>query len=382
MLDTALSYARRGWSIVPVRFQNDPKRPAVRWKRYQQEPPSTKTLRRWFSNGKYSGMSVVLGAVSGHLVCRDFDEEAAYERWKVEFPDLAATLATVRTGKGYHVYFMAVVEKTGHFPDGELRGEGATCVVPPSPHPNGSTYEWLIAPSDENLLPLDPETAGFIPQDCLPQKSTEEHRRAQKQAEAVRSKLSAKGKREDELELAIISTLPKQPGQRNYQVFQLARALWGISSLADADPRSLEPVVRRWHSLALPHISTKPFEETWFDFLYAWPRVETPMRLNLLEDAMTRARENPIPDLQYEQEEVRDLVALCRELQAMMGDQPFFLSCRTAGRLFDVDPKIAWRWLFGLEQDGWIETVARGDRHRATRFRYTGKGRQGDPKHR
>ena len=45
------------------------------------------------------------------------------------------------------------------------------------------------------------------------------------------------------------------------------------------------------------------------------------------------------------------------------------------GRLADGRvPKTAWRWLFGLEQDGWIKTETKGNRWRATRFRYTGDG--------
>ena len=378
MLEAALSYARRGWSVVPVRFQNGRKQPAVPWKRYQKKPPSTEALRGWFSDGKYPAMGVVLGAVSGHLVCRDFDDPEAYERWKMEFPDLAAKLPTVKTGKGYHVYFIAVVENTRHFSDGELRGEGAMCVVPPSPHPNSSTYEWLIPPSDENLLAVDPEKSGFIPQEML-QKQAEADGCGQKQSEADRGRLSA-GEGRDEVELAIEVTLPKELRTRNQQVFQFARALKGIPSLADSDAQSLCSIVQDWHKRALPFIRTKEFEETWIDFLWGWPRVETPMRLNLMEDAMKRAKKNPIPDLPYEQEALRDLVALCRELQEIVGTQPFWLSVRTAGRLLGVYPMQASRWLFLLEADGWIETVTKGDRRRATRFRYTGEGRLAETK--
>ena len=37
LLADALGYAARGWSIVPMRFPGGKKRPAVRWKRYQQK---------------------------------------------------------------------------------------------------------------------------------------------------------------------------------------------------------------------------------------------------------------------------------------------------------------------------------------------------------
>lgn len=169
------------------------------------------------------------------------------------------------------------------------------------------------------------------------------------------------------------------PGSRNRQVFHLARALKGISSLADKDPQDHIPIVQRWHSLALPHINTKEFDETLIDFFYAWPRVHTPMHANLMEDAMQRARSKPIPNLPYDFQHMHDLAALCRELQAIVGDGPFFLSTRTAGRLLGVDHTTAWRGLFLLEQDGWIRTTEKGgtktNPRKATRFRYTGKGR-------
>ena len=56
----------------------------------------------------------------------------------------------------------------------------------------------------------------------------------------------------------------------------------------------------------------------------------------------------------------------------MAGDGAFFLSCRTAGRLLDVDRMTAWRWLFLLEQDGLIEKTATGTlaKRQAREFRF------------
>lgn len=56
----------------------------------------------------------------------------------------------------------------------------------------------------------------------------------------------------------------------------------------------------------------------------------------------------------YTDARIRLLLALCRELQAVAGAHPFFLATRTGGRLLDVDEKAIWRWLFLLEQDGWL----------------------------
>ena len=89
------------------------------------------------------------------------------------------------------------------------------------------------------------------------------------------------------------------------------------------------------------------------------------------------AKQTPVPRaaLRYKQDKLRLLVALCRKLQQAAGDDPFFLACRTAGRLLNVDHATAWRWLVLLQHDRVIEEVEKGDRakRRASRYRYQGK---------
>ena len=383
-LEPALAYEQRGLAIVPVVFEGGKKRVAVRWKRFQCKAPSPRTVGKWFSDGRYPALAVILGPVSGNLACRDFDDPGAYETWAKGHPKLAKTLPTARTGRGYHVYFTAALERTVTCADGELRGGcGSTSVLPPSRHPSGRRYRWLIPLPAGDLPTVDPKSAGLLGEP-VQQKRTEENRSRRKQTDANGSKLSAGEVGEDEVALAIQATLPTGPRQRNRQIFQFARALKGIASLANADAPSLRPDVQRWHAAALSVIETKEFEETWIDFLYAWDRVQAPMRLNLMEDAMKTARANPVPELPYEQAGVRDLVALCRELQGMWGREPFFLSCRTAGRVLGVEYTKAWRWLFLLEQDGWIRTAAKGGTrerpYQATRYRYLGTRQQASGK--
>ncbi len=383
LLKAAKGYAGRGWSIVPMVLEKGKKRCPVPWKKYQACRPDSTTLRRWFSSGKYSALGVVLGAVSEHLACRDFDKEDAYTEWAEKFPDLAQSLPTVRTGRGYHVYFKADVPKALLFTDGELRGEKCICCVPPSRHPAGQGYDWIVALPEGNLPEIIPAESGLVGK-TLQQKRTEEDGSRHKQPDSTRGKTRAGVEGEsDAIERAIQATLPFSEGIRNQQVFHLARALKGIPSLADKDPRSLIPYVQRWHSLALQHIKTKEFDETLIDFLYAWPRVNKPMRMNLMEDAMKKAKIKPIPNLPYDSQYMRDLAALCGELQVIVGNGPFFLSTRTAGRLLGVDHTTAWRGLFLLEEDGWIRTVKKGGTaespRKATRFRFTGEGRTVSP---
>ena len=153
MLEAALALRRRGWSIIPMKMQS--KKPAVRWKRYQQKLASEATIRQWFDQPGL-GIAVVFGKVSGNLISRDFDTLESYHQWAKRQPELAKRLPTVATKRGMHIYAMAseshvadvrfLIGKpdgTGAIAatDGELRcGVGCYSVLPPSRHPAGHHY--------------------------------------------------------------------------------------------------------------------------------------------------------------------------------------------------------------------------------------------------
>ncbi|MCX7424734.1 MAG: bifunctional DNA primase/polymerase [Planctomycetia bacterium] len=164
LLDAALAYAARGWSLIPINVATKKPPEGLRWKRYQTTPADAARLREWFS-GKYRALAVVLGEVSGGLVCRDFDRMDAYEAWATAHPDLARTLPTVATGRpGRHVYFRTAELCFVDLPDGEYRGNsGHYCVVPPSEHPTGRDYRWLtVLPDGELPFVEDVRAAGFL----------------------------------------------------------------------------------------------------------------------------------------------------------------------------------------------------------------------------
>jgi hypothetical protein len=112
-------YRTLGWQLVPVQG----KRPRLGW----ESPPTWHQVEKVIADSKTTGIAVILGAPSGDLVARDFDEPDAYERWKSEHPDLTKLLPIARTGRpegGYHVYGTMVGAPLLKFADGELRGSG------------------------------------------------------------------------------------------------------------------------------------------------------------------------------------------------------------------------------------------------------------------
>ncbi len=385
LLDAALAYHRRGWCVIPTKG----KKPACQWKQFQNDRPSQDELRELFRRAGVTGLAVILGDVSGGLACRDFDDLGSYEKWAAEYPRLAKRLPTVRTARGYHVYFR------GHsrfkpFDDGEYRaGSGCYCVLPPSRHPDGPIYTWVVPLPDGELPAIDPRKSGLMAggtgetqrtQDVVLSGGSMYSGSAVSSGGSVSSVFPAfPGLDEEEQQAvqdSIVATLPEAEGQRSRRLFDLCRSLKAIPSLASAEPATLRPIVQEWHRRALPIIRTKPFSETWADFLSGWDKVKSAAGRGPVDDAFRRANDAEPPKkaarLYPDEPRVVLLAALCRELQRDAGENNFFLACRTAAQLLGVTHKQAWCWLRVLCADGILECTEVGTHpdHRASQYRY------------
>jgi hypothetical protein len=83
--------------------------------------------------------------VSG-IVVADYD--------KGEIPEILTP--TVRTSRGAHFYFStSEALRIEHHDQGELRGLGGYVVAPPSVHPSGHVYEWILHPDDVPPVPFE-----------------------------------------------------------------------------------------------------------------------------------------------------------------------------------------------------------------------------------
>jgi len=405
-LEHALECHARGWAVLPALPSS--KKPACgKWAQYQTERPSEGLLRCWFGGLNRRAMALVLGEVSGGVVCRDYDDIPAYERWAAEHPSLAETLATAETGRpGRHVYGRADLQKfRERFPgrkgiipysDGELRTAGIV-LLPPSDHKSGKKYRWLIPPED-NLPIVDLDSAGWLPCDTV---NTEDSRHLRGATSTVysastvshdsdhasngpnnpnpnpktpRSNWSAD--QTEQINFAIASCLPTKKGQRHALLFKLARELRAIPALANSPPEAIKPYLKKWHAGAVGTIATKPFEESWLDFAEGWQNVKFPAGQGPIDLAFAKASISTLPACAagYEQQAVRLLVCLCRELQALSGQEPFFLSSRTAAALLQVDHATAARWLKLLRLDGVLYLVTEGSKKTGRASTYVYKG--------
>ncbi len=124
----------------------------------------------------------------------------------------------------------------------------------------------------------------------------------------------------------------------------------------------------------LPYIATKDFDESWVDFVNAWVNVKFPAGQEPIRMVYQQAVSHGLPLAagRYSADSLCRLVALCRELQCVAGDAPFYLACRTAGELLGITHVLASKWLRLLVLDKILEITTPGSQRHATRYRYLG----------
>ena len=76
MLNTALEYLARGWSVLPLQSKRVP---LVSWQSYIRSRPSVDQVTEWWTRWPEAWIGVALGPVSG-VVRIDADGEGAVEQ--------------------------------------------------------------------------------------------------------------------------------------------------------------------------------------------------------------------------------------------------------------------------------------------------------------
>src|SRR5687768_2055435 len=93
-------HLRRGWSVIPIGPRS--KKPALRWKPYQEKRASWGDVTSWIGQWANCGPGIVTGRISGIFVL-DVDGEEGVRSLKGlgKLPQGAVAL----TAKGRHYYF-------------------------------------------------------------------------------------------------------------------------------------------------------------------------------------------------------------------------------------------------------------------------------------
>lgn len=133
LLKRALELADSGVSVIPVHGDaapREPKKPLISWRAYQKRIMSEAEIMLAFGSAA-GAIGIVCGRVS-QLIVVDFDDHLRYRRFCRRRPDLAKSY-TVKTRRGYHVYYRTRVKVPSHqFDGGDIKGERSYVVAPPS----------------------------------------------------------------------------------------------------------------------------------------------------------------------------------------------------------------------------------------------------------
>jgi len=167
MLNTALSYIRNGYNVIPLRPNG--KTPIISsWVEYQGIRVTEADVRKWWGRWPKANIAVITGAASGGLAVIDVDGDD--NPWPQE-PDQKYDLskaAIVKTGGGGRHYWFrttgALRNTAGKIANKvDFRGDGGYVVAPPSIHESGRPYQWVegCELSDE-LAPLPEWVAGLL----------------------------------------------------------------------------------------------------------------------------------------------------------------------------------------------------------------------------
>ncbi len=134
----AVDYRERGWS--PIRLRG--KVPSEPWAEHQQVRMTAEEI----SARSWPGVGIVTGQVSG-LVVLDADSPEAEEELKRRGHP---PTPMVRTARGMHLYFKhpggQLPTRIGLGEGLDLKGDGGYVAAPPTAHPTGVAYEWIITP--------------------------------------------------------------------------------------------------------------------------------------------------------------------------------------------------------------------------------------------
>lgn len=120
----ARSLLAQGYSVIPVYGNSmpaEPKKAAVRWRPFQKRLASAAEVTQFFASD-VSALGVVCGQLSRLLVI-DFDDHLRYRRFSRHLPQYEGSY-TVKTRRGYHVYFRTGVKVPSHqFSGGDIKAE-------------------------------------------------------------------------------------------------------------------------------------------------------------------------------------------------------------------------------------------------------------------
>ncbi len=174
-MEWALEYAAAGLQVFPLNFMRDGKcscgtdcgknagKHPIGWlvpHGLKNATTDETTIRSWWARFPDAGVGLVTGSTAGFIVL-DIDPrhggQDSLNGLLTDHGPLPPGPKSKTGGGGAHLFFAhpggTVGNATGILPGIDLRADGGYIVAPPSGHPSGGTYEWIVP---LNSVPLPP----------------------------------------------------------------------------------------------------------------------------------------------------------------------------------------------------------------------------------
>lgn len=212
LLEAALGYADRGWSVIPL--EPTGKAPMGRLVPHglKQASKESEQIRRWWATEPNGNIGLRTGIAFDAL---DVDKGGwgPLAGLVAEHGCLSIGPVSLTPGDGAHYLYRATgCGNRARFVAGaDWRGSNGYIVGPPSIHPNGGTYEWAISPDEAEVVAAPPWLVDLLarrpeaaPTSSIRQVNTTYGQRAL-EAECGRVVLAPEGERNDTLNRAAFS---------------------------------------------------------------------------------------------------------------------------------------------------------------------------------
>lgn len=143
MLQQALAYLRRGWSVIPASPHS--KKPLFPWGDFTSRLPTEAEVTGWWTQYPNANIALVTGKVSG-VVAVDVDAYKGGDPRPI-YEQNPTQLISKTGGGGFHLIYDYPGKPVSNRVDKEskvdVRGDGGYVILPPSSHASGRDYAWV-----------------------------------------------------------------------------------------------------------------------------------------------------------------------------------------------------------------------------------------------
>jgi len=366
--------------LIPCRFKS--KRPQGAWKhigqQHMQDPDYLDKL------AKAGNIAVVLGKPSGDLISLDFDDEGALKEFCSHNPKISQTLITTAS-RGANLWLRML----GYYPPlhrliregeqvGEFRSDGGYTLIH-GVHPEDMNYRVKQSAPVVTVSYSDIEwPPNFI---CSPTSDvTERTETTEEYGSGMVEMVGCSNERVFDPAFLADDFIPVKPRTNHFKLFKICRRIRGreVECGCRADLQQLINVFEYWYNKSTPFLRKSKSREEYLDeFLEAYERVQHPEIDDILQTAMDRVNEQPLPpeanNPLFTSPKAKQLIALCYQMSELSVNGVFFLPCRTAQRLLELPNHVMpARWLRLMVKADILKIHQASDqaKRRATRYTY------------